>query len=355
MKRDPSLQRIMAFVKRIMICSTQSSPPIAAGLLFLISEVCKVRKELLTMITKSEDVANAEDEYHKIGNFDAGKLAPEYSCTATPSMWELCLHMSHFHPSVRAFAASLASEEHVIAFDGDPTVEFSLSSFLNRFAYKNPKKKHMDTHRPHPHEEEPINMIAGSISEAIVAPDKAFFHKYFGDRAKLTEEGKVRNRQKKRNADDNSELDEDEIDAYADKLAEDLLRGDDEGPDIDDDDEDMSDDDFDKAGDDSDAMDSDDGIDMPMDFDDAGDFAEPGSDEDFEEEEEEEDEAPKKEKKKKRNNVTAFASAEDYEQEMDAIMAEIQAGNNVSQRTEVRKVHKKSKKVPLRSNKKRKL
>ena len=123
MKRDPSMQRVMAFVKRVMICSTQSSPPIAAGLLFLISEVCKVRPELLSMITQPEETDETGDDYHKIGNFDAGKLAPEFSCTETPGMWELCLHMFHFHPSVKAFATSLAAEDHAISFDGDPTVE----------------------------------------------------------------------------------------------------------------------------------------------------------------------------------------------------------------------------------------
>jgi hypothetical protein len=39
------------------------------------------------------------------------------------------------------FSEALAQPPaHSIVFVGDPTVEFSLMAFLNRFAYKNPKK-----------------------------------------------------------------------------------------------------------------------------------------------------------------------------------------------------------------------
>lgn len=48
---------------------------------------------------------------------------------------------SHFHPSVCHFADSLMGPEHVVAYAGDPLVDFSNKAFLDRFAFKNPKIK----------------------------------------------------------------------------------------------------------------------------------------------------------------------------------------------------------------------
>ena len=46
----------MAFVKRLMICATQSSSQITAGIIFLLAEVCRGRPELLKMITDLESL-----------------------------------------------------------------------------------------------------------------------------------------------------------------------------------------------------------------------------------------------------------------------------------------------------------
>ena len=105
----------MAFLKRLSMCAIQCSAPIAAGLLLLISEVCKVRQPLLSMLINSEQLAaeaqggdgeasgggdddNAENDsnegdedeganWHMLGNFDASKREPAYAVSRRPGRW----------------------------------------------------------------------------------------------------------------------------------------------------------------------------------------------------------------------------------------------------------------------------
>lgn len=265
-KGDPLHNRAMAFMKRLLMCATQSVPSIAAGLLFLISEILKVRPSLKACMADTPEAAHAQSgeldkdgEVGFLGNFNVLKREPEFAYTpdAQPSLWEMSLLQHHFHPSVQSFAVALQQEpEHHIEFGGDPTVEFSLMAFLNRFAYKNPKKNTSERikHRTALVSEEPINLAFANQTAGSVDPDKQFFHKYFSDRQQLVAEGRSRNRSKQRadedsagsddgDSDDDADPDgngniragnrsdlededaeEAEMDRYADKLAEDLMR-----------------------------------------------------------------------------------------------------------------------------------
>jgi ribosome biogenesis protein MAK21 len=279
--------RVMAFLKRLGICALQSSAPIAAGLLFLISEVYRARPNLLVMMTCGETLVphkvhreskpkgkqgdNDNDEEgeddssnHQLGNFEASKREPAFAVTGTPALWEASLLRNHFHPSVRSFSSSVLEAPHCITFAGDPTTEFSLSAFLNRFAYKNPKKQHSDKiRRPQAIGEEPLNTTSFLRSSlADIAPDKIFFHKFFGEKEKLRMEGKSRDRSKRKQLDSDDEgdnesvgsddevnFDEKAIDKFATKLAEDMMRDNDDLVDIDDDFSDSGDSEGDSVGD----------------------------------------------------------------------------------------------------------
>ena len=357
MKRDPDESRIIAFVKRILICATQSTAPIAAGLIFLVAEVFQAKPALRVAMMEVEsngspaplhaDSPLPDSSYWLLGNFDASKRDAAHACARMPSIWEVTLFNSHYHPSVQAFANSFVDPQknHAIKYDGDPTTDFSLSSFLNRFAYKNPKKTQFEMRRKRSQaaQEEPVNSKVFQDMEASeIAPDKEFFHKYFYDRSRLRDEGLSRNRSrhKEKTGDEDeeneSDYEEDEMDKFADKLALELMQSAGNGPvDIDDDDEFMSDnesgdDDSDgfemmkdgagaDSGDDDEDVDSDDDIDfgedMNDDSDDEGlDF---GSEGDSESDEEP---VPSKKSKKRKKGGSEFASAEDYEDEMEAIV-----------------------------------
>ena len=275
----------MAYLKRLGICALQSSAPIAAGLLFLMSETYRARPNLLAMMTQEEglvahkgyadsNAAGAETKdkddqeggaaSHQLGNFEASKREPAFAVSGTPALWEASLLKHHFHPSVKSFSSSMLETPHMITFAGDPTVEFSLTAFLNRFAYKNPKKQHSDKiRRPQATGEEPLNTTSFmQSSTSDIAPDKLFFHKFFGEKEKLRVEGKSRDRSKRKKVDEDDEdggsigsddevdFDERAIDKFATKLAEDMMRDNDDLVDIDDDFSDSGDEDgFDMDGD----------------------------------------------------------------------------------------------------------
>lgn len=250
-KNDPMLSRAMAFVKRLAISALHAPAPLAAALLFMISELMQARPQLKAMLTSADsEVADRGDdgstvgdrEAGLLGNYDAMKREPEFACVggSTPVLHELALLRHHFHPSVKAFAnALLDPPEHGISFSGDPLEEFGLMAFLNRFAYKNPKEKVVEGLRGEK-ASDPVNMeLIQKIQEeeasggrAIVAPEKHFFYKYFGEREALRSMGKSRRATRRRRAssDDSDEEDggddEEEMDNFADELAEGLMRSD---------------------------------------------------------------------------------------------------------------------------------
>lgn len=47
----------------------------------------------------------------------------------------------HCHPTVRLWSRSLLDGEPVRSYSGDPLLDFSISNFLDRIAYKDPKSK----------------------------------------------------------------------------------------------------------------------------------------------------------------------------------------------------------------------
>jgi ribosome biogenesis protein MAK21 len=279
-KNDPILHRAMAFVKRISICAFHASPPLAAALLFMISELVQARPALKVMLSSVDAYVTEENEDNNdtttrgekdislLGSYDAMKREPEFACwrEKPPVLHELALLRHHFHPSVKAFAnALLEPPEHGISFEGDPIEEFSLMAFLNRFAYKNPKEKHLQGLRQSGNAEDPVNIellnqiqeedASGGTQRAMVAPEKHFFYKYFGERESLRAIGKSKRATRQRRSVDDDSDDEDredvdeeeEIDNFADELAEGLMRSDAAGRqeffDEDDDEEDGNEDD----------------------------------------------------------------------------------------------------------------
>jgi len=292
LKRDDNKERIMSFVKRMCMASTQSNAAITAGLLLLVSEVCKEgagNGTVLPAMTEQPPAApsaldnaladdDEEDDNHAaelrglFDCYDSAKRDPAYALTKSSAgskegvsgedstagvcLWELNLLQQHFHPSVRAFANSLVDQSdepsvnaHEISFAGDPITEFSLTSFLDRLSYKHSKKQSRNK-KGSTEEEVPINLDSQintvfDESAAVVAPDKVFFHKYFGSRIQLREEGRSRDRSRNKGRGDGDDSDEesdanseDEMDAFADKLMNDAMKS---NQPVDFDDEDFSD------------------------------------------------------------------------------------------------------------------
>ena len=386
MKQDTSVRRVVAFVKRLHMRTTQCPPEIATGILLLVSELCQARPELKDVLfVAPNDVSDKDAKdtsaYGQLDDFNLAAREPLFAANDdSVVLWESALLHQHVHPSVRAFQRSLSSApKHHIAFEGDPTVEFKLSSCINRFAYKNPKKQtgaRLGRRGSHSLalQEEPLNRREfRAQDEDRVQPDLAFFHKFFGEQAQLRKEKRRKAASRKSGAsnggsdddddDDDEEAskdelafetNEDEIDAFADKLAQDMLKasaGGAGGGGFGDDDDD--DDDFDAAAydealgrtgsDDDDNNDDDDddaGLDLMegggTDSDNDGVDDDDGDDDD-DDEEEAKALAPKGKKRKKRDGDDIFASADDFTDEMELNVAYAAAHSSTAEKASAQK------------------
>ncbi len=72
------------------------------------------------------------------GEYDPTARDPENS--NADELWEAAVLRHHYHPSVSAFTSSLMDDAG-IDYRGDPLRDFTTLSFLDRFAYRNPKSK----------------------------------------------------------------------------------------------------------------------------------------------------------------------------------------------------------------------
>lgn len=73
--------------------------------------------------------------------YDIQKRDPQHAGAEFTSLWELVALCSHFHPSVSVFSKTLCGNLETAQYSGDPLKDFSLISFLDRFVYKKPKNR----------------------------------------------------------------------------------------------------------------------------------------------------------------------------------------------------------------------
>ncbi|XP_028395866.1 CCAAT/enhancer-binding protein zeta-like isoform X2 [Dendronephthya gigantea] len=264
LKIDTSLKRVKAFVKRLLqVCSTQT-PAFVCGVLYLLSEVGKVKPGIKSLVTQPEELDEEEhftdvidpedpesapslpssdvskqpnavhetssqghvfvDSPHTSG-YQANARNPLYSGADNSCLWEVMKLSRHYHPSVSRFAQNLLQGES-ISYDGDPLSDFTLMRFLDRFVYKNPKKKVQDhggslmqpqtiSQRQF---EQPVNTTAFlNKKEESVREDEIFFYRYFKQKA-VEDERENKNVEK----DDASEEDDETLGGFGDEITMDF-------------------------------------------------------------------------------------------------------------------------------------
>jgi ribosome biogenesis protein MAK21 len=261
----------LALVKKVLSCSLHSNASVAAASIFLIKEVSKHQDvlnycchEVLNSVEAARylDTTKRDPRYAVRGdgddeatkNDDGGDADTNKSTTTTVTatierklgLWELTLLQHHYHPTVSKFATF-----DTIDYSGDPLVDFSVPTFLDKFAYRNPKKqKSEETAADQPNNnngtkkrstkivQTPVN-DAKFWSQGHINVEDAFFQTFFHQRAK-------RNGIKKQQEDDEEQVDQDwgtdeEEETFVDSLAEGLLKAKAADPvDLDDEDPDTS-------------------------------------------------------------------------------------------------------------------
>ncbi|KAI9104557.1 CBF/Mak21 family-domain-containing protein [Phlyctochytrium arcticum] len=176
-KADVSLKRVKAFVKRIAQICAYAQVPFLCASLFLIGEIFKARPGVSSMVsTPEESLEDGEEKFVdaveeddeeikepstvataevveaakpepvalKSAQYDGRKREPLYANADASCLWELSAFSKHFHPTVAMYAETLLSGQPIAPPPGatnyDPLQNHTLSRFLDRFVFKNPKK-----------------------------------------------------------------------------------------------------------------------------------------------------------------------------------------------------------------------
>ncbi len=297
-KHDTDRGRICAICKRLLQVAAFSSPSLCSAALLIVSEALRkhqyLRKPLLTGGREQDCIISPmydptkRNPSHACGGIECekGELIQSSSSVATspplPPLWEVSLLRFHYHPSVAKFAESLLTPPgHAISYHGDPLQDMALSSFLDKIAFRNPKKhvlaavkgakgakggrgedRYATTTTAAGEKSLQYSGSAlkfASIPCEMVRSDEIFVHRFLRERERRDNAGLSRRRKKKglrTNEDENTKLDnvmvgeddsnkvedeegDGEIDAFADKLAEGLVQS--AGTDNLEEDEDMED------------------------------------------------------------------------------------------------------------------
>lgn len=142
LKADPTLPRVMAFVKRLLQMLTLHQPPFICGALYLLGELFNSTPGLRRMLIEPEDdseetFGDAPASKHST-DYDGKKRDPQYAHADSSCLWELVPFLNHFHPSVALQANQLLMGQPL---SGSPDISLNtLISFLDKFVYRNPKK-----------------------------------------------------------------------------------------------------------------------------------------------------------------------------------------------------------------------
>ncbi|CCF51718.1 hypothetical protein NDA11_007932 [Ustilago hordei] len=161
LKADQDAERVKAFVKRICQILSLHQPSFICGCLHLLGELFKRTPGLRAMLTEPEeddqehfqDVASSDDEDEavaekkqsstltkkEITKYDGRKREARFANAGTTCLWEVLPLLSHYHPSVSVHALQLV-EGGKITTNADLSLN-TLSHFLDRFVYRNPKQK----------------------------------------------------------------------------------------------------------------------------------------------------------------------------------------------------------------------
>ena len=210
MKYDVNETRVIVFSKRLLCTCLHAPAPIVAASLYLVNEVMKSHSTLRMSLTQALETD---------AMLDATKREPKSALvmgddgtttTITAGLWEDQLLQHHVHPSVSKFAITLGQ----IEYQGDPLKDFGLAPFLDKFAYKNPKKHVVkkaesiaERHSSDGQQPLPVN-DPSFLTQRDVGEDDVFFQKFFRERARRdTLKGIVRHKG----------MDDDEDDRYKEK------------------------------------------------------------------------------------------------------------------------------------------
>ncbi|THH28825.1 hypothetical protein EUX98_g5360 [Antrodiella citrinella] len=231
---DSNLERVKAFVRRfVQILAAgiggSGGPEFIAGGLYLLGELFSTVSGLREMFT-----VVSQEKTEDVETYDPRKRDPQYAHASASPMYELLPLVHHYHPSVSLHARQLLSSVPITA-SADLSLN-TLSHFLDRFIFKNPKKlkskgaSAMQPAASTAYGASGVKLVKGEVAgqggpvnEASwwkrrvedVPADEVFFHKFF--QKKHEEEKKKKAKIEKRKGHDGDSDEDREEDESSDE------------------------------------------------------------------------------------------------------------------------------------------
>lgn len=293
-QQDKCVSRAKAFIKRLLQMTLSFPPAKACGALVVINKILKTRPELMSFylqnvstvtataqpsndkekMIKFDDDSDCEETYKDVmidddgkekkvnmkagieapsswihlhntneskssvekpvkkqTSYDPFKRAAAFSGAEFSMYYELSLLSKCFHPTVQVFVENILQDRKIKYF-GDPLKDFSLSHFLERFSFKNPKKADPREQKSAFHQNYLAKGARGQsvylLTEQTCTEDEKFIFDFIQRKREIKEKHKGKFKDEKDIDDDCESVDDDEFDAYLDSLgaAKDMSKSD---------------------------------------------------------------------------------------------------------------------------------
>ncbi|KAK1228296.1 RNA-binding ribosome biosynthesis protein mak21 [Marasmius sp. AFHP31] len=203
-------ERIKALARRfvqILVSGGNGATEFVAGGLYLLGELFSTVPGLRSLVNEPPKT-DAEP-------YDARKRDPQFAHASSSPLWELTPLLHHYHPTISLHARQLLTSQPLTA-SADLSLN-TLSHFLDRFVYKNPKKITADANgmkgkgasamQPAGSALEGVKLVKGETAAASgellmneeqflkkreedVPVDQLFFHKFFARKREREQGGK---------------------------------------------------------------------------------------------------------------------------------------------------------------------
>lgn len=110
MKEDGNLNRLLAFLKRLLQLCSMAQANFIATTLILVGNLVAHHEALPVVLKQAENCMKEEGEQAK---YDMNKREPIYAGAENTLLWELSLLASHYHPTVRKFATQIINGQPI--------------------------------------------------------------------------------------------------------------------------------------------------------------------------------------------------------------------------------------------------
>ncbi|KAJ3567250.1 hypothetical protein NP233_g6482 [Leucocoprinus birnbaumii] len=210
-KSDPEQEgeRRTALVRRfvqVLVSGGSGATEFIVGGLYLLGELFSTVPGLRSMIFSSTNSTTSTETY------DPRKRDPLYAHASSSPLWELTPLLTHYHPTISLLTRQLLTAQPLTA---TPDLsQNTLSHFLDRFVYKNPKKKPSGVEgkgssamQPSASSIQGVKLLKGEVPDSVqvntaafwknkkesqIPVDQMFFYSYFKRKEDLEKRSKKR-------------------------------------------------------------------------------------------------------------------------------------------------------------------